>query len=363
MIIQKYSINNIFKLILIFGVTFSATNSAWANDNASNTLEESSAKNQELPNNEKKSASDGSSAPQQTTNQESNLNNREDAEAFEAKEQSETNNPENSTSQEFLTLKNILFLFAIIDLPILALLLTLWFLSNKEQKQVFNHLIKNQNTIGSKLKQLEKITSKLEESDNSQNKIIKEIEENKQEIINSRIELLSAFENKQSEHPINSNGNSHVASNNHNSSFTLVKEPTEHKLDIPSHNSVAIAEKIPQFVDKYNLDKKSLSNEAIATVSATETSLNERRLGKSDILTLEPTPQKKYWIVKDKDYYLVPHAKIKIDEYNKTTLESLFECINFSPNYKDLHLIEPAKVSQINSESWQLEKKGKLEFS
>ena len=363
MIIQKYSINNIFKLILVFGVAFGATNSVWANDNASNTLEESSTKNQELPNNEKKSASEGSSAPQQTTNQESNLNNREDVEASEAKEQSEANNPENFANQDFLTLKNILLLFAIIDLPIIALVLTLWFVNRKEQKQKFESLAENQSKIERKLKQLEKTTLKLDDLDKSQDKIIKQIENNKQETINSRVKLLEAFKKKQSDGSINSNGNSYVVSNNYDSLPTFTKEIAEHQLDKHSYNQVAVIEQIPQFVDKYNLNKKSLSNEAIATVSATETSLNERRLGKSDILTLEPTPQKKYWIVKDKDYYLVPHAKIKIDEYNKTTLESLFECINFSPNYKDLHLIEPAKVSQINSESWQLEKKGKLEFS
>ena len=362
MIFKKYSINNLFKLILIFGIIFSATNSAWAVDDASSTLEESSTENQELPNNGQDSASDEGNVQEETTDTQTDSNN-EDVKASEVEEQSERNNTKDLASPEFLTLKNILLLFAIVDLPTLALLLTLWFLDRKEQKQKLDYLINGQNKIDRKLKQLDKITLKLEESDKLQNKIAKDIEQNKQEIIDSRIKLLAAFEKKQSERSINSNGNTDISLTKYHNVSDFNKEPAEHQLDKHSHNQVAVIEKIPQFVDTYNLDKKFLSDEVIATVSATETSLNERRLGKSDILTLEPTTQKKYWIVQEDDYYLVPHAKIKIDEYNKTTLESLFECINFSSDYEDFHLIEPAKVSLLESELWQLEKKGKLEFS
>ena len=362
MIFKKYSINNLFKLILIFGIIFSATNSAWAVDDASSTLEESSTENQELPNNGQDSASDEGNVQEETTDTQTDSNN-EDVKASEVEEQSERNNTKDLASPEFLTLKNILLLFAIVDLPTLALLLTLWFLDRKEQKQKLDYLINGQNKIDRKLKQLDKITLKLEESDKLQNKIAKDIEQNKQEIINSRIELLSAFEKKQSERSVNSNGNASSGSNNYYNSSISATERTEDRLEQHKYSPIAIAEKIPQFVDKYNSDKKSLSYEAIATVSATETSLNERRLGKSDILTLESTSQKKYWIVQEGDHYLVPHAKIKIDEYNKTTLESLFECINFSSDYTDFYLIQPAKVSQLDSELWQLEKKGKLEFS
>lgn len=340
MSVQKYSINNIFKLLLIFGIIFSTTNLVWAANDANNIQGEGSGENQGLS------------------------NNGEDPKPSQIEQQLEDNITEIPASREFLTLKNILLLFAIIDLPILALLLTLWFCDRKEQKQRFDRLANKQNTIDRKLKQLETIASKLENSDKLQNKVVKEIEENKQEIVNSRIEILAALNKRQPESSVNSNGRADISLTKLNPpSFN--KEQTEYQLDKHSHNSVAVIEQIPQFVDKYNLDKKSLSNEAIATVAATEASLNKRRLGKSDILTLELTTQKKYWIIQEDDYYLVPHAKIKIDEYNKTTLESLFECINFSSDYIDFHLIEPAKVSPLdsNSELWQLEKKGKLEFS
>ena len=363
MTIQKYSINNLFKLTVIISIIFVTSNSVLASDPnvvdlpQLNSVENSQSKDtQNDPNSGKDSGA-------KTIDTKSVSNDGDEAEASGTKEPSKSNNPEVLVSQDIFKAKNILLLFAIIDLPILALLLTLWFLDRKEQKQKFDHLINGQIKIDRKLKQLDKITLKLEDLDKLQNKIAKDIEQNKQVIIDSRIKLLAAFEKKQSKRSVNSNGNTDIRSNNYHNVSDFNKEPAEHQLDKHSHNQVAVIEKIPQFVDTYNLDKKFLSDEVIATVSATETSLNERRLGKSDILTLEPTTQKKYWIVQEDDYYLVPHAKIKIDEYNKTTLESLFECINFSSDYEDFHLIEPAKVSLLESELWQLEKKGKLEFS
>ena len=365
MSVQKYRINNIFKLLLIFGIIFSTTNLVWAANDANNTQGEGSGENQGLTNNGEDSAPDEGSPQQEPEDTNANSDNRESDRDSDTEQQSKSNDAENPANQEFLTLKNILLLFAIIDLPIFALLLVLWFLDRKEQKQRFDRLTNNQNIIDRKLKQLDKITLKLDDSDKFSNQIVKEIENNKQEIIDSRIKLLAALNKRQPEPLVNSNGHANISLTKDFNSLSFNKEQTEYQLDKPSHNSVAVIEQIPQFVSKYNLDKKSLSNEAIATVAATEVSLNERRLGKSNLLTLEHTPQKKYWIIQEDDYYLVPHAKIKIDEYNKTTLESLFECINFSSDYIDFHLIEPAKVSPLdsNSELWQLEKKGKLEFS
>ena len=362
MITEKYSINNIFKLILIFGIILCANNSVLADTEGNNAPPESS-EAPELTDEKNAPPSEDSSAQQEPEDTSTDSDNEKSDRGSDTEQQSQSINNEVPASQELFTIKNILLLFAIIDLPILALLLTLWFLDRKEQKQKFDHLINGQIKIDRKLKQLDKITLKLEDLDKLQNKIAKDIEQNKQVIIDSRIKLLAAFEKKQSKRSVNSNGNTDIRSNNYHNVSDFNKEPAEHQLDKHSHNQVAVIEKIPQFVDTYNLDKKFLSDEVIATVSATETSLNERRLGKSDILTLEPTTQKKYWIVQEDDYYLVPHAKIKIDEYNKTTLESLFECINFSSDYEDFHLIEPAKVSLLESELWQLEKKGKLEFS
>ena len=366
MIIKKYNINNILKFILIFGIVLGANNSVLAQPKADDAQKESSAED-EISNNansQNDSDSEDSSAEEETTDPETVSDDGNSDRSSDTEQQSQSNNIEVPANQKILTLKNILLLFLIVDLPIIALLLILWFLERKEQKEKFDSLTSKQNIIDRKLKQLETITSKLENSDKLQNKVVKEIEENKQEIINSRIEILAALNKRQPESPVNSNGRADNSSTKDLNPPSFNKEQTEHQLDKFSHNQVAVIEQIPQFVDKYNFEKKSLSDEAIATVVATQASLDDKRLGKIDKLTLENTAQKKYLVVQeDSDYYLVPHARINIEEHNIKTLESLFECTNFTPDYNDFHLIEPAKVSQLDSELWQLEKKGKLEFS
>lgn len=51
-------------------------------------------------------------------------------------------------------------------------------------------------------------------------------------------------------------------------------------------------------VKTYNQDKLFLANKAIATVVETEESLNQRRSGNSDIVTLENTSQKNIGLLK-----------------------------------------------------------------
>ena len=118
-----------------------------------------------------------------------------------------------------------------------------------------------------------------------------------------------------------------------------------------------------KLIESYNQDKNSISDKVKAMVRETEASLNQRRSGNSDTVTLENTTQKKFWIIEeDNNYYLILHAKINIDEYNRAILESLFDCTNFTLEYSDFQLIQPAKVFQLSSETWQLDKKGKIEF-
>lgn len=249
-----------------------------------------------------------------------------------------------------------------INLPVAFFLLLLWFLNQNQRKKQIAILNTKQDIIEKRLKELKDNNLTRNDIENIERKIIKQFQENNQKITDSKIEILGTLHKNQIHQPVNHHNNIDTYLNNNYS--PSINEQVEHQSDVSSHNPVVVADPIPQFVARYNLDKQSLSSDAIATVSATETSLNKRRLGDEDKLTLEKTTQKKYLIVQeDKDYYLVPHAKIKIDEYNITTLETLFECINFSSDYSDFHLIQSAKVSKSDSELWQLEKKGKLEFS
>lgn len=247
-----------------------------------------------------------------------------------------------------------------LDLPIFTtslILLISWYINKNQQQKQLNDLIKNQNKILVKLNQLNEFDNKLSNLDRIQREIIKQVQENNQKITDSEIRLRESFNKQQVNHTINHHSNAGLYSNN-DSYQQFSQQPDKYSL-----NPIAVVDKIPKFVETYNLDKNSLSNQVVATVAETQESLNQRRSGNSDTVALENTTQKKYWIIEeDNYYYLIPHAKIKIDEYNIKTLESLFSCINFTSNYSNFELVQPAKVSQVSSESWQLEEKGKLNF-
>ena len=254
-----------------------------------------------------------------------------------------------------------------LDIPIFVTLIIFfiyWYFNKNKQQKQFDKFEEKYNEIVTNLDRLNGIDNKLNNLDIIKREIIKQVQETNQKITNSKKELIEFINKRQATEPVNSYSNAGIKPTNHYGFPTSADEQIEHQLDIPSYNSVAVIEHIPQFIETYNLEKKSLADKTIATVVATEESLNRRRLGDEGKLTLENTTQKKYLIVQeDNDFYLVPHAKINIDEYNITTLEALFECIHFTPEYSDFHLIQPAKVSQLDSELWQLDKKGKLEFS
>jgi hypothetical protein len=234
-----------------------------------------------------------------------------------------------------------------LDLPIFITSLSFfifWCFDKKQQQSKFDELKKHQTDIISKLNQFNDINSKLNNLDKINRQIIEKIQENNQKSIDSEVRLRELISKQQFNQSVN-----------YHNSLTS---------DISHFNSTAIVDKISQLVATYNQDKTSLSNEAIATVAETQESLNQKRLGNNDTVTLENTSQKKYCIIEeDNDYYLIPHAKIKIDEYNIKTLESLFDCIHFTSEYSSFQLVKPAKVSSLDSELWQLEEKGKLEFS
>jgi hypothetical protein len=299
--INKYGINGLFKLALIISIFFSVANSL-------------SAQEKEKFQTGSKDKLSEAKISEQLTQSKKDLDNS--------------------------LIKNSLIF---IDLPILATLLLLWFLTqNKQQKQI-KELTYNQSKILSKFNQLNELDNKLSNLDRTSRQIIEKIQDSNQKSIDSEVRLRELFSKQQFKQSVNYH-------NNLNSdTFNL--------------NSTAVVDKITKFIETYNQNKNSLTDKAKAMVAETQASLNQRRSGSSDIVTLENTSQKKYWIIEeDNDYYLVPHAKIKIDEYNRTTLESLFDCTNFTSEYSDFQLVKPAKVSQINSEIWQLEEKGKLDF-
>ena len=119
-----------------------------------------------------------------------------------------------------------------------------------------------------------------------------------------------------------------------------------------------------QFVNDYNFDKQSFESKVISIVTETQESMENRLAGRSENVYLSDNTKGKYWIMEEDDnYYLVPGAKIRINEHNKHTIENLFEFDESDSGYDNFQLIQAAKVLRTNSELWQLENKGELEFS
>lgn len=245
-----------------------------------------------------------------------------------------------------------------LDIPIFITSLSFfifWCFNKKQQQKKFSEIEKHQKNVISQFNQLNELNNKFNNLERSNRQIIEKIQENNQKIIDSATRLHESINKQQVNHFISDRNNSDF---NSNTNFYSLNSDTSNL------NSIAIVDKILQFVETYNRDRNSISDQVKAMVAETQASINQRRLGNRDTVTLENTSKKKYWIIEeDNEHYLIPHAKIKIDEHNRTTLESLFDCTNFTSEYSDFQLVKPARVSQTNLETWQLETKGELEFS
>ncbi len=333
--INRYTINSLLKFTLTFGIVLSIVNSSSAPASADNC------KTSELTEEEKK---DTTVSKESLTTTKNDLINcfveKIDLSTKKIQEDFQKEIKENLTDEKLFSHKNSLLF---IDLPILATLLLFWFLTQKKQQEQIDRFTKNQNKILGNFSQFNEITNKLNNLDQINRQIIGKIQDNHQKIIDSEARLHELLSEQQFSKSVN-----------HHNSLTS---------DISNLSSIAIVDQILQFVETYNQDKNLSPDRIITTVKSTQENVEQRRTGNIDIVTLENTTQKKYWIIKeDNDHYLVPHAKIKIDEYNRTTLESLFDCTNFTSEYSDFQLVKPAKVSQLSSQTWQLEEKGKLNF-
>lgn len=375
--IKIFGINSLLKFLIIFSIFLAIINSVSANQ------EESIQQETQIT----KEGKEGSNQPvtqksnnQHTLKQTDRATSEDTQKTIQNYSQKETETQLEQTQQELInTLKSsssdksqqnnedksffsLIDSLIYIDLPIVLVLLLLWLLNkNQQQKQTnnLNRVINNLNKLNAIEQQANTLTS-------IQNEIIK-LQKNNRELINSQEMLVESFNKLQSNQPVKHNFFINPASFDYSSSNLDSDQFNIHQSNYQSDNSdlnsIGIVDKIPKFVETYNQDKNSLSDKAIGTVAETQESLNQRRLGNSGTVTLKNTSQKKYWIVEeDSNYYLIPYAKINIDEYNLTTLEKLFECIDFTFNYKNFELVRPAKVTPLPSELWQLEEKGKLQF-
>jgi hypothetical protein len=114
--------------------------------------------------------------------------------------------------------------------------------------------------------------------------------------------------------------------------------------------------------DNYYRDARSSSP---IEVSPTEESLANRRMGGSEPIVLENKRRGYYEVYLDGNYHcLVPSKSFRINQNNYKSVEDLFECQNYDPNYSDSYtVIRPAVVYPLaGGQTWQLQQRGVLRF-
>jgi hypothetical protein len=142
--------------------------------------------------------------------------------------------------------------------------------------------------------------------------------------------------------------------------------------DIPSEPPDSQSSPSPQFSESNSSnysgessdDRDSLSSSLIY-VYPTEESLANRLRGSSEPIILENKRRGSYGVYLDGNYHcLVPSQYFRINQNNYKSVEDLFECQNYDPNYSDSYtVIRPAVVYPLaGGQTWQLQKRGVLRF-
>ncbi|WOB68622.1 hypothetical protein [Microcystis aeruginosa] len=114
--------------------------------------------------------------------------------------------------------------------------------------------------------------------------------------------------------------------------------------------------------DNYDQDARSSS---LIEVSPTEESLANREMGGTDPIVLKNKRRGIYGVYLDGNYHcLVPSQNFRINQNNYKSVEDLFECQNYDPNYSDSYtVIRPAVVYPLaGGQTWQLQQRGVLRF-
>ena len=88
-------------------------------------------------------------------------------------------------------------------------------------------------------------------------------------------------------------------------------------------------------------------------------------MGGTDPIVLKNKRRGIYGVYLDENYHcLVPSQNFRINQNNYKSVEDLFECQNYDPNYSDSYtVIRPAVVYPLaDGKTWQLQLRGILEF-
>ena len=137
---------------------------------------------------------------------------------------------------------------------------------------------------------------------------------------------------------------------------------TQINSETPTHQYSSLLDL--ELISMYQQKPRSLLKNAIAEVSETDHSIDQRRLGNSQRAILQKVKKGNCCILNEGGVdYMVPKNNIRINQYNLNTVENLFECQGYRRGYSGFQLIKPAIVSSMSKgETWQLVERGVLQF-
>ena len=119
------------------------------------------------------------------------------------------------------------------------------------------------------------------------------------------------------------------------------------------------------FVDEYNQDPNSFKNKrSVQEVGEEQQNIEGRRSGQIKTVNLTPMERRRggYWVLShERQQIIVPSADLRVNDFNRDTTESIFDCINFNTSYRKIILIQPAIVETISG-GYQVVSKGRIEF-
>ncbi|PSB31201.1 hypothetical protein [Chlorogloea sp. CCALA 695] len=130
--------------------------------------------------------------------------------------------------------------------------------------------------------------------------------------------------------------------------------------EISSISTVVLQEQ--EIIEIYNSEPTSLLSSAVKVSVKPESIISTN---KNEPIILANIGNGNYCLIPDTDinYWLLPKANLKIDQYRYETVKLLFECDEYELEFDNYRLDKPAKVSLLpNEREWKLEERGVLRF-
>jgi cbb3-type cytochrome oxidase subunit 3 len=193
--------------------------------------------------------------------------------------------------------------------------------------------------------------------------VMNEIYEDLNKVLHDFSTRIQKLENSY-ENQINSTSQSKFTSTNINQPViqtTKISYP-QNPVNTTLYSQSSIFNSDSKLLSLYNFNSRSLSQNAI-TISESEYTTEQRRLGRNVSPVLEASNRGNYWILKEgSNEYLFPKGGMKINEHNYHTIAAFFECVGYQTNgNNNFTVVKAAKVSSIG-EQWELRETGQINF-